>query len=163
MNFKGHVTGGIISSAVVATTSFLLMPTTLPIASPLVLLCFCFCMSLFPDLDVASKPQQYYYRSLVIILPILYYKGEGDLAVIVSYFSFLPLIHHHRGYTHWKITPWVMSIIFLIFLDRFYPLEGYSPNVIWSSAAFITLAIVTGHYTHLFLDSKFFRNNSNHH
>jgi hypothetical protein len=167
MNFKGHVTGGLATSFVLAVTSSLVLgPQHLNITSSEVIFTVCFFMSLFPDLDTNSIPQRWFYRILLFVMPIIYFTGQIDYFFIVSFLSILPLIHKHRGWTHWKITPFIIGIATLYFYDKEKGFYFIKYGDLALNYFFFLLAVVLGHYTHLVLDSKtikIFKNSKDHH
>lgn len=163
MNFKGHVTGGAISSSIVFVSSYFLAISITEIAEPIVLAFICFFMSLFPDFDTASIPQRWFYRALLVLVIYLYSLSEYEMIALCAFIAPLPLLHKHRGWTHWKITPFVISIIIVLLYDQEKGLLEQDVVVTVMNYAMFVVAVVSGHYTHLLLDSKFFKNSSDHH
>jgi len=172
MNFKGHVTGGGISSAIVFTAASFTGVSFLEISHPIVLAAVCFFMSLFPDFDTASIPQRWFYRFSIVSFIYLYSIDQYQLLAVFSILSITPLLHKHRGWTHWKITPVFISLSIIAFYDYQISIDGLlnsklsSEYIIFNTISnyllFIAAATI-GHYTHLFLDSKFFKNAFDHH
>ena len=154
MNFKGHFVGGVVVSAMISTTSSVMITEPLMIASPAILFVFCLFMSLFPDLDTASIPQRWFYRLMFVLLPFLLYKGEQDLFNIAAIISISPLLHKHRGWTHWKITPWVIGVFTLYLYDISSNHTSINNSFLLKNVVFFFSSVVLGHYTHLLLDSK---------
>ena len=172
MNFKAHVTGGAISSSFVFITTSLLGISFLEISHPLVLTCVCFFMSLFPDFDTASIPQRWFYRIAIISFIFLYSAQEYQVLAVFAILSITPLLHKHRGWTHWKITPVVISATIILFYDYQINLDslirsklsmGHIAKNTFMNYLIFVLSATIGHYTHLLLDSKFFRNSADHH
>lgn len=163
MNFKTHAAGGLITASIITSFCAFSLNSILDIANPLLLFGVCFFMSLFPDFDTASIPQRWFYRALTVVLIVLYLYQEYETISLLSIFSLTPLLHKHRGWTHWKITPFIISIIMLFLYDRTSNLSVYSLDIISINYAFFVLAVVGGHYTHLLLDSKYFKNEKGHH
>ena len=102
--------------------------------------------------------------------------GRLDLFVVLAFGALLPLIHRHRGWTHWKVTPWVVSLFlasaheYLVTRDAWF--RSFSPGGVWEAMERywpFVFACVAGHYTHLLLDSRslkwlpFIRNPADHH
>jgi hypothetical protein len=167
MNFKAHLTGGVITATAVTSLSYILLGgRDNPISYTEVLFFSCLFMSLFPDLDTASIPQRYFYTSLLVIIPYTYLKLPPDYLFVLSMLSVLPLVHKHRGWTHWKITPVLISLILLVFYDRSKGVYEISEKSLLINYSMFTLSIISGHYTHLLLDSKLikiFKNSKDHH
>lgn len=66
----------------------------------------CAAFALFPDLDVASVPQRWFYRVMAGVLVVLIASGRPGDAALLGLISLLPLIDHHRGWTHrWWAVP----------------------------------------------------------
>lgn len=167
MNFKGHVTGGLVaSSAVTAASIVILGGDSIPITSPEVIFSLCFFMSLFPDLDTASIPQRWFYRLLLPILIYIYLYQDKDFLFTLSFLSITPLIDRHRGWTHWKSTPFIVSFLALYSYDLSHGIYAIEKNKLIVNYILFILSVVIGHYTHLLLDSKtvkIFGNSKDHH
>lgn len=170
MNFKSHLIGGAASSTVLllgASQLFNLSGVNqIEMTSYSVLFFSCLFMSLFPDLDTASIPQRWFYRMMLMVIPSVYFFGTPFQLFLVSLFSVAPLVHKHRGWTHWKITPFILSLGLVIAYDQnkgFYEIKRF--DLLFNYSVFI-MSFVLGHYTHLLLDSKaikIFGNDRGHH
>jgi hypothetical protein len=193
MNFRGHVTGGFLAGATVCTAAvasgyvpwdsdalehFLDSPLPLEGAIPLLLGLFgvTVFMSLFPDLDTASVPQRWFYRIVFVLLGVSYFTGHHDLFAVVAFLSPLPLIHKHRGWTHWLITPWLIAMLLAAVHEYLRIKDSLFSGFQWEQVLellqtywLFVVACVIGHYMHLLLDSRsirwlpFIRNESDHH
>ncbi len=163
MNFKGHVTGGAISSSFIFVSSYFLAISIMEITEPTVLAAVCFFMSLFPDFDTASIPQRWFYRVVLVLVIYLYSISEYEMIALCAFLSPLPLLHKHRGWTHWKITPFIVSVIIIYLYDQEKGLLHEDLKITIINYLMFIISVVLGHYTHLFLDSKFFRNSADHH
>ena len=120
-----------------------------------------FLMALFPDLDTASIPQRWYLRIMFAGLVASVLAGWMELFVVLALVALLPLLHHHRGWTHWRLTPW--GVAFLLAVAHEYAdaraswFSSFSWADVWAlllEAWPFVLACVLGHYTHLLLDSR---------
>ena len=70
--------------------------------------------ALFPDLDVASVPQRWFYRAAAALLLVLISQGRAGDAALLGLLALLPLMHRHRGWTHrWWAVPLVPLALFL--------------------------------------------------
>lgn len=163
MNFKGHVIGGAVTSTIVSAISLIPIIPFIEISRPEVLFFVCFFMSLFPDFDTASIPQRWFYRILLVLLFWLYLEQKDEIIAIIAIFSITPLIHKHRGWTHWKVTPFIISLSLIYLYDYEKGVTGLDPYYIFINYLLFILAVVSGHYTHLLLDSKLFKNEKGHH
>ena len=178
MRFRGHLIGGVVAGAVVVgiaaksgiVTIDALSLSALVQVSPahqsdtsttITLFLLTLVMSLFPDLDTASVPQRWFFRAAFVLLIVLLLLKQMDIFAIVTFVLLLPLLHHHRGWTHSKLTPFAISILIIaVTIYLRFPLlriEGFSINQVVSLFQdywIIILACVFGHYTHLLLDAR---------
>ena len=193
MNHTGHVVGGIIAGGAVcflaSTTGNVELgwETLNEIAeSPLSptqntktllgLFMTSLFMALFPDLDTQSISQRWFFRIVFLLMTIMHFNGRHDLFVIVAFCAILPVLHQHRGWTHWKITPWAIAFFLAVVQEYFLAQKrnfgGFSLENVWELLKhywLFVVACVAGHYMHLFLDArsmrwlKFISNDANHH
>ncbi|MFC1870777.1 metal-dependent hydrolase [Candidatus Dependentiae bacterium] len=96
--YQTHLAGGAI---VFAAT----LVCIVPYAQPTVLtagewLLFALAGSLFPDIDIKSKGQKYFYWMILLLLLILTYTKRFIPLAIISILSTIPLISKHRGLFH---------------------------------------------------------------
>ena len=133
-------------------------------------------MALFPDLDVQSVSQRWFFRIVFVLMAIMHFSGRQDLFVIVAFCAILPVLHQHRGWTHWKITPWAIALFLAVVQEYFLAQQRSYGGFAWGSVLellerywIFVVACVAGHYMHLFLDArsmrwlKFISNDANHH
>jgi hypothetical protein len=140
-----HVPGGLATLGAVALTAGL--------------------MALFPDLDVASRPQRWFYRGLLGALAALYLAGvAGELLAGLALVALLPLVHKHRGWTHWPLTPWLLALLAAVAHETLRARGAWIGGFAWANVAALlrshwpfVAACVIGHHTHLLLDARFFR------
>ena len=68
----------------------------------------CAGFALFPDLDTASRPQRWAARALLVAVGWLALAGRWREAALLGLAALLPLLTHHRGWTHrWWAVPLV--------------------------------------------------------
>jgi hypothetical protein len=119
--------------------------------------------SQFPDLDTASRPQRWFYRGLAALLLPWTLGGHWQAAAIAGMLALLPLVQHHRGWTHraWAalLVPLVALVLWRLFTDDDAawawddPAEGARLLAEMVSHALPAyLAMVGGYGTHLILD-----------
>jgi hypothetical protein len=119
--------------------------------------------SQFPDLDTASRPQRWFYRGLAALLVLWALGGQWQAAAIAGMLALLPLLHHHRGWTHrW----WAAPLVPLAALTVWRLFTGQADAWAWDNpvggARSLTemvsrdlaayLAMVGGYATHLLAD-----------
>ena len=119
--------------------------------------------SQFPDLDTASRPQRWFYRGLAALLLLWALGGHWQVAAIAGMLALLPLVQHHRGWTHraWAalLVPLVTLVLWRLFTDGGAawawgnPLDAARPLADWIRHDLPAyLAMVGGYVTHLLLD-----------
>ncbi len=176
MNFKGHFTGAVAAGVVAAGTAIVsgyVAVDTEAISnfaadpfrsSPLHVTFWVYAvawfMALFPDLDTASIIQRWFYRLLLILLGYLLIKKKIDVFAVFAFLGVLPLLDKHRGWTHWRMTPWIISFGLAIVFEYFRIKNNWFLHFKWQNVLtflqtywIYVFACVVGHYTHLMLDS----------
>jgi membrane-bound metal-dependent hydrolase YbcI (DUF457 family) len=164
MNFKGHITGGFISGALLTTAAFVFSSSAgphhnlLPLFPIFGVTVF---FSLFPDLDVGSIQQRWFYRAIFILLLYLGYQKYYELATLVAIVAITPILDHHRGWTHnyfsALLVPLFLMGIYECILAKDYPFHNWSFKHIYEylkDHLWLVIASIAGWYTHLLLDSK---------
>jgi hypothetical protein len=125
--------------------------------------------SLFPDLDTSSIPQRWFFRAILSSMIALAWFDRYRLAALVGVVALLPVVDHHRGWTHWRLAPLIIpTLLFLLF--GFWNAavgDGSLPAGIQfaSSNKMYLFACVTGWHVHLVLDGyfKLFPTDRDHH
>ncbi len=114
MLYRGHLITGTAAGTAVASVAFLTgRADTIEQVSVITGLCAAF--ALFPDLDVASVPQRWFYRVVAGVLVGLIAWGRPEDAALLGLLSLLPLIDHHRGWTHrWWAVPIVPLAVLIL-------------------------------------------------
>jgi hypothetical protein len=111
--------------------------------------------SLLPDVDTDSLPRRWFYRAALAALLWLAWKGQWKQATALAVLSTLPLVDHHRGWTHWRWSPVlggvVLSLCYLWWCGRLDGVVLASQLLTRVEVAFL-LAAACGWYTHLVLD-----------
>jgi membrane-bound metal-dependent hydrolase YbcI (DUF457 family) len=74
---------------------------------------------------------------------------EYKIAAIIGFLALLPIAGKHRGWTH---TIWAMIVVPLPLIILPYYVLGFD----WKTSMPYYLAAVTGYFSHLLLDRKFF-------
>lgn len=99
-NYKGHLVGG---ACIYAISLYLVMLFLVPIISfslGIEWLLFTLAGALFPDIDVKSKGQKYFYWIILSLALLLLLKGRLEIALAVSILSLVPMLIKHRGLFH---------------------------------------------------------------
>ena len=115
--------------------------------------------SLFPDVDIDSVPRRWFYRGVLVILLYLAWSGAWVEATVVAGLAMLPLVDHHRGWTHGRFVPLLMPAImcaWLLWWEGWPRVEGPRVLDILTPLRLVFVgAAVAGWYTHLLLDGLF--------
>jgi hypothetical protein len=133
--YKGHLVGGIIAFGLLFIVLMHLIFTQQP--SHLMMGEWLLCTlagALFPDIDVKSKGQKYFYYVAFVCLAVLAYHQRFQMLTCFSFVMITPMLVKHRGIFH---NPW-----FVIAL----------PFVVWIGIA----SLLPQKATYLFVDTLFF-------
>jgi hypothetical protein len=173
MNLKGHLVSGVavgVGVAVGATHYGYIgaddFNTQVAVAGTALF------FSLFPDLDTSSVPQRWFFRLVFGGLLYLGWTERYELATLVGILSLLPLLDHHRGWTHWKISPLAVSLLLGATYEYWRARHAFMGEFGWGNVRVLIeghwiflFACIAGWYTHLLLDGrfKFFPTDQDHH
>ncbi len=158
-NYKGHIVGGLAASAIYAgVLSFTpvqrfaetanLLHSWQAIAAVFVIGTL---FGLFPDVDTNSKAQDIFFGIVFPLDILLLATGNIQAAAYLGLIAMLPIIGHHRGWTHAK---WAMLVVPLPILLIPYL---YNHAILPISAMYYGAA-VAGYFSHLLLDGLIFKN-----
>jgi len=147
MKFKEHATAGTIVAAT----------TTVALGFELLVFPVTLFFSLFPDLDTSSIPQRWCYRVVTVALAFMAYHGLYQEAVTLAIVAMLPLLDHHRGWTHRLWAPIAFPAIVLATYNLIV-LHVHPFDIQWEEQIIqhwkLLVGLVVGWYTHLLLDRK---------
>ena len=160
-NYKGHIAGGLAAGAVY-TGILLFVPLTYFAEAAGVLqgwqafaavFVLAVLFGLFPDVDTNSKAQDIFLGVAFSIDVILIATDHLQAAAYLGLIAMLPIITHHRGWTHRR---WAMVVVPLpiLLVPWLYTSAMSLPSLIYYGAA------VAGYFSHLLLDGlivKFIR------
>lgn len=162
MRARGHLTGGALCAWGVASAAAGL--GTIPgITHPLwwgVALTALF-FSLFPDVDTDSVPRRWFYRGILVVLLFLAWSGWWIEATVVAGLSMLPLVDHHRGWTHGRFVPLALAAVCAAGLLWWEGWPGTDEvdvvalDILTPRRLTFIAAGVLGWYVHLLLDGLF--------
>jgi hypothetical protein len=152
-NYRGHLVGGFVAGA--AYTGILMfVPITYfaeaagvlqgwqAIAAVFVLAML---FGLFPDVDTNSKAQDIFLGAAFLIDVLLIATGHIQAAAYLGLIAMLPIVTHHRGWTHKK---WAMVAVPLpiLLVPWLYTEHMLPASIVYYGAA------VAGYFSHLLLD-----------
>jgi membrane-bound metal-dependent hydrolase YbcI (DUF457 family) len=156
--WKGHVAGGIVCiGAYAAVVSLVPIHRFAEVAGLLqdwhtflAIFVVGALFAIFPDIDTNSKAQDLFFGIAFIADIILIAIGSLELAAYLGLIAMLPIISHHRGWTHriWAmiIVPLPILLVPYLYKDQLLPI-----------AAIIYGAAIIGYFSHLLLDGLIFR------
>jgi membrane-bound metal-dependent hydrolase YbcI (DUF457 family) len=157
-NYRGHIVGGVVFTAVYAA-AMLFVPVEQFAESARLLqdwqamaavFVIGILFGLFPDVDTNSKAQDIFFGIVFPLDILLIWNGNIQAAAYLGLIAMLPIISHHRGWTHKK---WAMFVVPLpILLIPWL----YNDAVLPSSIVYYGAA-VAGYFSHLFLDGLIWR------
>lgn len=162
MNFKGHITGGIIAGATL-TVSAVALGEPLGLPAPPWVLAQIFAVtvffSLFPDLDISSIPQRWFFRGIFVLLLVLGYYEYYEEATLLALVAITPLLDHHRSWTHHVLSALLFPVVlaclyeYLLTKNQFFQQWSFERIVFHlQTHLWLVIACIAGWYTHLFLD-----------
>ncbi len=163
MNFKGHLAAGAVAGVVVAESASRLgfVPQEdYPVWGAVWATTFFF--SLFPDLDTSSVPQRWFFRIVFGLLIYLGWTEHYELATLIGLLSIIPLLDHHRGWTHRKISPLIVPIALVATYSYWRARNTWLGEFSWTNVwdlleanLVFWAASLIGWYIHLILDGYF--------
>ncbi len=163
MNFSAHAIGGTVTATAITLGAVATQVVgSEPILWKYTMMIWAtgFFFSLYPDTDTSSIPQRWFFRGIFVILAFLFFTKQYSLATSIAIVSILPLLDHHRSWTHHPIIPFIFPIIVAVGYEYFYAgqAELYQWSVdgtlhVLSSHVWLVIACIAGWYTHLALDS----------
>lgn len=147
--YRGHLAGGFFVYIVIV---FLLLfscwhPTFLTLVEWAF---FALAGSLFPDVDIKSKGQKYFYRIVTVLLIFFGCRSQWHLVMMIGFMALLPVLVPHRGLFHrlWFVIFLPLSIAYAISL---------SVPSCTAPLLFNTIFFIAGAISHLWLDFGFKR------
>jgi len=156
--WKGHIGGGLICMSVyVAVISFMPIGYMANLEGfsqnwqTLIAIFFVgMLFTIFPDIDTNSKAQDIFIGFAFLLDVLLIAIGSVQLAAYLGLITMLPIISHHRGWTH---RLWAMLIVPLPILIVPYL---YKDSLLSVAAIYYGAALI-GYFSHLFFDGIIWR------
>jgi len=140
--YKGHLVGGAIAYGI---TLIVMYPYCSSVFIAAQWLGCTLAGSLFPDIDIKSKGQKYFYWGIALVFGILIAMQQFKLLAACSICSVLPMLVNHRGLFHrvW----FIIAVPFgcWVIISSYYPLYTQS---LFFYAMFFTI----GAFSHVWLD-----------
>ena len=152
--YKGHLAGGVVAYAV---TLFILKNPQVTCVTAIGWLGATCAGALFPDIDIKSKGQKYFYWLLLFILlwsiwrfKALSSSSRFNVVASIAVISCLPMLIRHRGITHEPLFIVGSTSIGWFFISSLYP--GYAQEFF-----FYALFFAIGALSHIWLDKGFMK------
>jgi len=103
--------------------------------------------SMFPDIDIKSKGQPYFYYAITLLFLLLMWHGWHEAVSWCSIMAFLPMFVKHRGIFHrsWFVTGAPLLIFYAVHSIFPHMTQNLLPHVLF---------FIGGALSHIFLDYK---------
>jgi hypothetical protein len=142
--YAGHLRLGFLVYIVIMTVYFLVYQQPTPVTCFEWLLCTLM-GSLFPDIDIKSKGQKYFYLIVLCGLVLLFVQEKLETLAWCSIISLAPILVRHRGLFHQVWFVIIMPLSIWILLSCFAP-------VYKNALLYDILFFIGGALSHLWLD-----------
>lgn len=142
MNYKEHRNAGIGVGVILSVIIGYL--TSFDIKSVLLTFWTTLIFSLYPDLDIASKPSRYSMIIGIISTIYLYYINNIEAMMILIGFITIPRLFKHRGMVHTIKFGILATYAWFYFINLFTYVNIY----------YIMIPGIIGYITHLLLDNN---------
>ncbi len=152
-NYKGHIVGGVLAGAAyMAAIIFVPLTYFAEVAGVLqgwqaivAVFVLAVLFGLFPDVDTNSKAQDIFLGLAFVTDVLLIVSGNIQAAAYLGLIAMLPIITHHRGWTHAKWAAFVVPLPILL-VPFLYNQAILPVSLVYYGAA------VAGYLSHLLFD-----------
>ncbi len=147
-NYKNHLIGGVGAYTVLLIVLQHIQP--IPLLSFGEWLICALAGSLFPDIDIKSRGQKYFYCAILLVMIILIIKHQFSLLAVCSVMAVVPMLVRHRGIFHrlWFVILFPLTMWYVI---------SISVPIVSKIILFDVLFFIAGSISHLWLDFGFWR------
>ena len=141
-NYKGHLFGGVVAYILLL---LFFVSKNVSLFTVIEWLFFSIAGALFPDIDVKSKGQKYFYYGILIFFLFLVVKNKLEILCCCSFLVITPMLVRHRGLFHqlWFIIAFPLFILCLV---------SYIVPRMFYSLFIDTLFFIAGAISHIWLD-----------
>jgi hypothetical protein len=152
-NYKGHIAGGLAASGIYAAALIYVPVEQFAEHAGLLgnwqavfaIFILGILFGLFPDVDTNSKAQDIFFGIVFPLNILLLWQGYIQASAYLGLIAMLPILGHHRGWTHKKLAalmiPLPILVIPYLYNDKILPI-----SIVYYGAA------VAGYFSHLLLD-----------
>lgn len=152
-NYKGHIVGGLAAGMAYAIAMTVVPVEQLAEYAQLLddwqalaaVFVIAMLFALFPDVDTNSKAQDIFFWLIFIVDILLIWNGYFIAAAFLGLIAMLPILTHHRGWTHAKLAM-VLVPLPIVLVPLLYSATLLPIAVVYYGAA------VMGYFSHLLLD-----------
>lgn len=142
-NYKGHLVGGaVVFGLIFFGLLGALRPSLLTAAEWLF---FTLAGALFPDIDIKSKGQKYFYYVVLLFFVAFALQQRFELLVCCSFITISPMLVSHRGIFHHPLFVIVVPLIAWLLVRVLWP--DISQCLLYD-----TLFFIAGALSHIWLD-----------
>lgn len=147
-NYKGHLVGGAGAFGIL----FLIVRRSYNPSLLMGVEWFVFTLAgaLFPDIDIKSKGQKYFYWIVFLLFMVMFFRQQFEKMACFSFIIITPILVKHRGIFHrfWFIVSMPLLVWYLLAVA----LPHLSLTLFYN-----TLFFITGSLSHIALDVGFSR------
>ncbi len=143
-NYKGHLAGGLVVYLLLLLVLFITrMPSALTAIEWLI---FTLAGALFPDIDIKSKGQKYFYYGVFLFFVILAARKQFVTVTCCSFIFITPMLVRHRGVFHHPLFVIAVPILCWAFLSTI--ITPYTSKRL----LYDTMFFISGALSHIWLD-----------
>lgn len=144
-NYKGHLIGGCVAYGIAAYALCIMRGVAPSVVIAIEWFGCSIAGGMFPDIDIKSKGQKYFYWVVLLLLIFLITQERSDLIAVLSVFAVTPMLVRHRGLFHniWFLLALVAGLLWALSLQ--FP-------ALTERLAYDALFFVVGLISHLWLD-----------
>ncbi len=149
-NYKKHLIGGLGAYAALLIILQRIIIQPISLFNAVEWLVCSLAGSLFPDIDIKSRGQKYFYRVILLVMIFLIIQRNFSLLATCSLMAVTPMLVRHRGIFHrlWFVVLFPLTIWYIVSL---------SVPTISKILLFDLLFFIAGSISHLWLDFGFWR------
>lgn len=143
-NYKGHLAGGLIVYLLLFFGLFMAQKPSMLIA--IEWLAFTLAGALFPDIDIKSKGQKYFYYVVFLFFIVLAVCQRFEMVTCCSFLILSPMLVRHRGIFHHPLFVIAVPLLLWAFLSII--ISPYASRRLLFDALFF----IAGALSHIWLD-----------
>ncbi len=157
-NYRGHIGGGIVAGLAVCAGSYLFTLGDLPDGGALMqdwqllagVMLLSVLFGLWPDIDTNSKAQDLFFGIAFVFDVALVITEQYAAAAFLGLVSMTPIVGSHRGWTHKKLTAFLIPAPILI-------IPYLANDYVGQTAILLYAGSLAGYLSHLLLDGLFIK------